>query len=425
MEWVKLHDVGFGECVVVGGSHGEILMVDCGTLRPRLDDQRLFREDVPVIASQYANASERSFLLSHFHKDHYCGLPLLLRGDPQYFDRIYVPCCPVDRKGVPLLMELAIFIESFVTGPGAETVRMNGANLRFFREICTLATTETIYTLSAGDLLEFDDEMYEVLWPPKENYPFSPELIGLVDEANRILSTSRDSCADAFLVLKDQLCAAYIRCMDAFAYETTADQQERQDCVEDLFHLLDELNDLLPYLHTLRVAQRVSELLKDRSKVLAVGREINGSSLILSSERLLLTGDATPETMGRIAPMLHDSYEVVKAPHHGTQSCWWDGFTDLGITHLLISNGRVRGGGKIARAYGSLNALHHCTGVNHCACYEETGRCCNEGLYCPLCVPETADPTRCRIRGCPIYVGSFWELHPCRCTEKRLDWDAV
>ena len=68
---MKQHDVGFGECVVIGGKYREILMVDCGTIRPRLADGTLFREYVEQIQDQYGSAEERSFLLSHFHKDHY------------------------------------------------------------------------------------------------------------------------------------------------------------------------------------------------------------------------------------------------------------------------------------------------------------------------------------------------------------------
>ena len=417
MQWVKQHDVGFGECVVIGGKHREILMVDCGTIRPRLADGTLFREYVEQIQDQYGSAEERSFLLSHFHKDHYCGLPLLLRGDPQYFDRIYIPCCPVDHRGVPLLTELSIWIESFVTGAGSETVKMNGANLRFFREICNLATTEVIYTLGAGDILEFDKEDYTILWPPEKNYPFSLTLRKLIASCNAILRESYDPCAESFLILKRQLCESYVRCMKSFSPETDADQSERQKCVEDLFDLMQELNWLLPYLHTMRVANRVSALLHDRATIMAVSHEINGSSLVLSSEKVLFTGDATPETMNRIAPNLQEAYMLVKAPHHGTESCWWEGFSEMGIRHLLISNG-VGCGGKIASQYAALNVLHHCTGADHCQHIDAGNSCCNASLYCPECSPCRANPTQCRRPGCSVYLEGRTYSHPCRCTEK-------
>lgn len=418
MQWMELHDVGFGECIVIGGRKKEVLMIDCGSLSPRLDADWLFRDYVTVIGEKYEEAEERSFLLSHFHKDHYCGLPLLLRGNPYYFDRIYIPCCPVNEKGVPLLMSLTILIESFVSGPGTETVKMNGANLRFFKEICNLASTEVIYTLQAGDVLEFDKTEYHVLWPPKENYPFTPRLEALVAECDAILRSSNDPCAESFLLLKEQLCSAYVSCMDAFGYHTYADAEERQACVSDLLLRFDELNALLPRLHVLRVAKKVRELLCDRSKVMDVGYEINGTSLILSSQEVLLTGDATPETMDLIAGDLHENYTVVKAPHHGTESAWWEGFEEMGITHLLISNGRAKSGGKICANYAALNALHHCTGADHCAYLEEGNPCCNEQVYCLQCVPENGTPIYCRKNNCNIFIASRNFTHPCRCTKK-------
>ena len=422
MQWLTLHDVGFGECTVIGGRHKEILMVDCGSLNRRLDRDWLFRDYVAVIGKQYEEASERSFVLTHFHKDHYCGLPLLLQGDPHYFDRIYLPCCPTNSTGVPLLMELTVWIDAFVSGPGTETVRMNAANLKFFQKICGLVGTEPIYALQAGDVLEFDGEDYTVLWPPKQNYPFSKTLETLTMEADLILRQCSDPCAAAFLQLKEELCAAYIRCMDGFGHRTNADEEERRACVADLFFLVQEFNALLPRLHVLSVAPKIQSLFCDRSTVMAVGEEINGTSLILSSDTVLLTGDATPATMDQIAPYLNEAYPVVKAPHHGTASCWWYGFDEMGITHLLISNGVANAGGKIAAEYGRLNALHHCTGAAHCACLEETGMCCNTSLYCPQAKPEGCAPTECRKNRCNIYLASRNDTHVCDCRRLHNDY---
>ena len=415
---MELHDVGFGECTVLGGKKQEILMVDCGSLNRRLGSGALFSEYAASMTERYGDASERSFLLTHFHKDHYGGLPAILRSSPHFFDRIYLPCCPRDENGVPLFMELTVLIDAFVTGPGVETVKMNGAALRFFRKICDLGGTEQVFTLEAGDELLFDGESYRILWPPKEEYPFSQNLRELVDEADRILFRSTDSYAGAFLELKQSLCETYKNCMDAFAYCTEAEEKERAFAVRELRRLTKELNALLPRLHVLSAGQKVRELLCDRRTVMEVSDEINGSSMILSSGRILLTGDATPETLERIRGELREDYEIVKAPHHGTESAWWKGFSSMGISHLLISNGVAPAGGKIAPEYAALNAMHHCTGGDHCACSEATGECCNRTLYCPLSTPKDAMPTQCRRNDCKIFLTGTGSYHPCNCSKK-------
>ena len=419
MQWLELHDVGFGECAVLGGKHREILMVDCGSLNRRLAGGMLFSDYAASLTDRYGEAGERSFLLTHFHKDHYGGLPAILRRSPHFFDRIYLPCSPVDEDGRPLLMELTILIDAFVTGPGTETVRMNSAALRFFQKLCDLSGTEQIFTLEAGDELLFDRETYQILWPPKEAYPFSPELKGFVTEADEILSRCTDSCAGAFLELKQSLCRAYLDCMEAFAYRTEAVEADRLHAVPELGRLTGELNLLLPRLHVLSAGRKVRELLCDRKTVMAVSSEINGSSMILSSERVLLTGDATPETMGRLRSCLREEYEIVKAPHHGTASAWWQGFAEMGIAHLLISNGCASAGGKISPEYASLNAMHHCTGSDHCETFEETGVCCNQTLYCPVSTAQNGLPLRCRRNECGIYLtGENGERHPCDCEKE-------
>ena len=415
MQWMELHDVGFGECAVLGGKKQEILMTDCGSLNLRLSGGILFSEYAASLTERYGEASERSFLLTHFHKDHYGGLPAILRRSPHFFDRIYLPCCPTDENGIPFFMELTVLIDAFVTGPGVETVKMNAAALRFFQKICDLSGTEQIFTLEAGDELLFDGETYRVLWPPKENYPFSKDLGELVREADHILSRSTDSSAGAFLELKQSLCDTYKTCMEAFSYCTEAEEAERIRSIQELHRMTKELNALLPGLHVLSAGQKVRDLLCDRRTVMDVSNEINGSSIILSSERVLLTGDAVPETLERLKEELREEYEIVKAPHHGTQSTWWDGFSDMGIEHLLISNGVASAGGKIASEYAALNAMHHCTGGDHCLYAEETGTCCNESLYCPISTPKKDLPTNCRRNDCRIFLAGTETCHPCDC----------
>ena len=34
MQWLELHNVEYGECIVLGGAHHDILMVDCGSINP-------------------------------------------------------------------------------------------------------------------------------------------------------------------------------------------------------------------------------------------------------------------------------------------------------------------------------------------------------------------------------------------------------
>ena len=71
MEWLELVNMEYGECVVLGGRDRSILMVDCGSL-----SQKLREGDVPLeewlqkVAGRYDFATDRFFLLTHYHRDH-------------------------------------------------------------------------------------------------------------------------------------------------------------------------------------------------------------------------------------------------------------------------------------------------------------------------------------------------------------------
>ena len=48
MQWLELHNVEYGECIVLGGAHHDILMVDCGSINQKIREgnfgfQRLCR----------------------------------------------------------------------------------------------------------------------------------------------------------------------------------------------------------------------------------------------------------------------------------------------------------------------------------------------------------------------------------------------
>lgn len=422
MQWLDLHRVGFGECIVLGARKNEIFMVDCGSLGGRLENGQLFSEYVRQIARQYARAKKRTFLLTHFHKDHYCGLPQMLKENPGYFGQIFLPGCPFNENGVPLLVELAVWMECFVPKQ-SPAARMNVGAWKVFEQVGRLAGTECIYTLKEGDHFCFDGVEYEVLWPRREGYRFGESCAWLSREANRILQRQKHPRIQAFLEWKTELCEAYIRCSDAFSQQTTADEEERQACLEDLCFLAHDLNAMIPALHLLPVAQDIADLFCSQSSSMAYHHEVNAASVIfqncsdgtLSYQDILMTGDAAPISLDTVAGSLRDNYYMVKAPHHGTRSGWWPGLEDIGISHVLISNGRS-GGGKVDPHYPSLNALHHCSSSEPCDFAQEYG-CCNMEMACPESVHQFNGPGACRSPGCGIQIRPILTPFSCNCDQ--------
>ena len=114
MDRVELHDVEYGDCTVLVGQNRQILMVDCGSVsryarRGEEEIDRRFNE----IFSRYAPAAQRQFLLTHYHRDHMSGFLKQVKKDPGYFDRVYLPALPCDKRGVNPVLEFAVFAHFF------------------------------------------------------------------------------------------------------------------------------------------------------------------------------------------------------------------------------------------------------------------------------------------------------------------------
>jgi len=90
---VMLYDVGHGDCVLLMDRYHRGLLVDCGTIRPKLHAQ------VPeMIENILPMNNECGFIVSHYHFDHY-SLFKFLRRPELIFSKVYVPDLPTTGPG--------------------------------------------------------------------------------------------------------------------------------------------------------------------------------------------------------------------------------------------------------------------------------------------------------------------------------------
>ena len=113
MERLELWNMEYGECVSLLGRDGSVLMVDCGSVSQSCGRGRALDAWVETLASRYERSMERWFLLTHYHRDHLSGFQKLLDSREGYFTRVFLPRSPVDSRGVPQLLEFALFAYLF------------------------------------------------------------------------------------------------------------------------------------------------------------------------------------------------------------------------------------------------------------------------------------------------------------------------
>ena len=154
--------------------------------------------------------------------------------------------------------------------------------------------------------------------------------------------------------------------------------------LKDLEALREELNHT-PEAHDAR------EILLNPLNAGAYTAGVNGASVVFHNARksgpseqdILMTGDASPETLLEIMDQLYDGYYILKAPHHGTASGYSNLFADMSAAHILISNGEYHAGGAVAQAYiDREDSVRHCANTGACKWFRASQGCCNRLGYC-------------------------------------------
>lgn len=418
MKWLEMHNMEFGECIVLGGSKGEILMVDCGSMNTKLRSSRTEVRDYieKELMPRYENSCVRSFLLTHFHKDHLAGFRQILKADPLYFHRILLPWSPADRRGSPLLLEFALYIFAFFDRL-TDCSQMSVSALRIFERLRSTVGLDAVYTLRSGEAFFFDGAYYDVLWPKAQEYPFSPFFTDIIEELDVCLSSPYlERAAPRFLELKNLFGREYLRCCALCSPSGRAQTDQINECVDHLRNILNEIEELSDSLCRLPASQDIAEILSRPAVRTEYGNAQNMASLVFQNRRvrqastddILMTGDAVPETFDEIADMLYDGYFIFKAPHHGAAGSWSHLFGDMSKSHILISNGDYHAGGKICEEYVQDEGIKHCTNSSVCPWRAEKGYCCNGISYCF----EASERGMLTIR-CPKCMG-ISELAGCK-----------
>jgi hypothetical protein len=401
VRWIDLHNVGWGECIVLGGDRGGILMVDCGSSNLKLGENGpgFYEYVMNSIVPRYRGAESRSFLLTHCHRDHLCGLRRILKAAPYYFGTLYLPVPPDDARGRSLLLEFALYVSVFLnrlTG----YARVNVAVLTLFTQAEHLAGAGAVFPVRAGDGFFLDGTEYEVIWPPAAGFSYPEVLSGAVDALDEMLSDSLlPSCAQEFLQLKARFCAAYRQmCTSA---------PVREEDAEETRTLYERIETLIPQLLLLPCAGEAADLLAAQETQQAYSDTLNAACVVFQNVRrggpgaddILMTGDATPESLAAASARMYDGYAVLKAPHHGTQGYFFP--LEVAADHILISNGPYQGGGEIAPGYAQLPAVRHCTSAAACSYFKDYGSCCNRLALCGAASGRTILPVRCSAAAHP------------------------
>lgn len=375
-----MHEMGHGACTVLGG-RGGVLMVDCGSANLLLPGGRPFKAYVQqTLAARYLPAPRRAFLLTHFHRDHACGLFGLLAAHPGYFDEVYLPCMPYDAYGSPLLLEFALLAWA-VLPRQAGLGQVNCSALTAFQRLRRQGRAGAVRALGQGDTFWADGVEYACLWPPRDDFPFDAAFCDALGELRLLFLGAEGPCVGFWELLR-AFCRVY--------GEMCAGAPVQPQQVDRAAGLLARMDALTPSIRRLPAARQAAALLGDRDVRGAYAAQANAAGLVFHNVRagrasvadVLMTGDAPPQVFSRIQDLLCPDYYAVQAPHHGAASGFSPVVAGRGA-HVLVSAGPGAAGG-VAQDWPALagGPVLHCTSAAACAFWREGGCGCARAVYC-------------------------------------------
>lgn len=320
---LRMYNVEFGDAFLLYGE-GENLLVDLGSIDGGFD----FR---PVRDSIRQESSDRqlSLLLTHFHKDHWSGLHNQEIGHAlPKLKMVYLPDIFKMRAwgklDVVIRSLLADFLESVLL---QQQPQFSLADL--LREVLPGLPKEKICFLARGDVFHMGKKSYEVLWPRlnlvdvvgKRDKPLRDFLERI--ESKLIADGAEYRLWDTLDMMATALLREFALSQDV-QYEKVVWDDQRS--YEDMYLQARKLAEILANacehddgdFHE-KIHYYAEALSKDWNRVSLVFHELENKSL-------LMTGDVLQSTLKHLSngdygvPRLKEKYEVMKAPHHGTDS---------------------------------------------------------------------------------------------------------
>ena len=395
---IELINVEYGDCTVFVGEKTHVLMVDCGSANNKLRSPAMDITSVfDYIKNRYSRCSSRAFLLTHYHRDHICGFKKIYREDRGYFGKIYLPYIPKAADGSSPILEFALACYLFLS-PLTNCAQVNLSCLSIFDFLGD--SLDKIKVLSAEKDFFLENTHFMVLSPQMENFQFDEKFLDYVNQLKQLCED------DSFTNSKNKFMDAYYNCLRLFSDNYPLELKSA--AVEKLKFALEQLENY-------KGRFSVGEITENMTARELYSKAVNDISVVFHNVRLgkdemdiLMPGDVSESILPMIENKLYESYNIVKAPHHGTDSCYWKAFKTMGVNHILISNGDYQSGGNISEAYLTGEFINHCTNTSACGYFAENKDCCNRLKFCysaeQLALKCTVARTTGRLGQCGIYV---------------------
>ena len=340
---VKMFQMGFGESILLYDENS-CLLVDCGS------ESKHRKSYFVNVSRELEKYSQRFLLLSHFHMDHMNGIRYLYDVYPQGFDMVYLPNVFKGETAVLEFIILQYLIDSKSQKSEAYQIWQLLGDI--------IHAQNSVQLICRGKDFDGPSGQFKALWPLDEN----PKVMTQWNAIQAAFSTAGFSIEKIVLIANKLRSAVQWIVSDSDFITKYRNAKENTDASYKMF-----LSLRAQYVTLLNATDKEHTMVRRKLKKLFKELKENEHSIVFhtsddSALQILMTGDVTKDSMEEIAnntviPFIpvKEHYDVLKAPHHGTESCYVDLTSYFNFDNLLISNGETtcseKKRGKISKNY--------------------------------------------------------------------------
>lgn len=352
---MQVFQMGYGESILLSHKN-ECLLIDCGS---ESKYQKDYFENVSLEIIKY---NKRYAMISHFHKDHINGFMNIASEHPHMFEKVYIPHIFTMRHPNITDMELIKYFLEKKYFPGNAT-----ATLWEFLELLCKNLQKTKLLKREKSAFKWGEDIFDVLWP-------IPEKLVHAKLFNSVEKCIEPDFLGIVYKLSDQINQSFIRLSETngnYPQDNIAALIYRIEDVSENFAGM-QFSDSKKKQH-IRLLQSITNN-ANRASIVFQNQICNNFENINYCNSILMTGDVPNTVMKKIAegallpdvPM-HRAYNIIKAPHHGTDSHYFNFGAYVLFDKLIISNGQtdMHNRGRISRNYNLLRRNYHIICTNN------------------------------------------------------------
>lgn len=368
---IRMYECGFGDCFRLREANQVDLYVDFGIHSSSWSGNDKTNRFDNIIADMN---EKKDFLLTHYHDDHFNGAIYMATTTPHRFNNVYISDVwnmPGSVYVTSLTLLRGIFTRSVILG--------ENTIIDFLETICTRRSR--IHFISRG--VKFHNDQYIALWPEKKY---------VARKAQSMFEKLQVKLGEANLERIEKIANRLNAIVIALA-------NGNDGIIENYEVQFNELRE--EYLDAQRTFDDLYGYNYDNNVQYRLTRFGNEISIVFqnfkANRNILFTGDFGKKRNWSFIEKnrdglvkLHSCYDVIKIPHHGTDSYYHSFLKRIQATsELMIPNGYIKQHWDVSSKY------------NADSIKEKNGTVCAHNTTCskPICL-------RCRC----IYPNSYRDI---------------